>query len=119
LSVVVRELHESLYDIHAFASRNNCGGFTECFARALSALDGDFAASGYHKDLAPAGVLSSQALQILHACQHGWVFGGMGSWNDMGFDGDEGKAYDRVSERLFKAINAAIAAAANSSFRAI
>ena len=46
---------------------------------------------------------------MLDACQHASVFGGMGSWNDQSFAGAEGEAYERVSERLFRALNRAIA----------
>jgi hypothetical protein len=39
----------------------------------------------------------------------------MGSWNDLGFDGEAGAEYDGVSERLFRRLNAAVAAAAGQS----
>jgi hypothetical protein len=41
----------------------------------------------------------------------------MGSWNDMGFDGEEQKTYDLVSEHLFHAVNNAIAQAATSTMK--
>ncbi|HEY7610598.1 MAG TPA: hypothetical protein VIF14_15305 [Alphaproteobacteria bacterium] len=113
------ELRAALGDIHDFARRNQCGGFTDCFARALAVLGGTQGAKrGFHQDLAPVGFLGPDALAVLDACQHASVFGGMGSWNDMAFAGAESEAYDRVSERLFRAINRAIAAAANSTCRA-
>jgi hypothetical protein len=37
----------------------------------------------------PAGLLNLSAAQLLTACRTPWVFGGMGSWNDMSFDGKE------------------------------
>lgn len=118
LAAVRRELETALGEILDFARRHECGGFVESFADGLGALRGASGAKrGYHMDLAPAGILSADALAILDACQHASVFGGMGSWNDMSFDGAEGEAYDRVSERLFRAVNRAIAAAANESFR--
>jgi hypothetical protein len=43
------------------------------------------------------------------------VFGGMGSWNDMGFEGSDQREYDRVSELLFTALNETIQTAANAS----
>lgn len=118
LAAVRRELETALAEIHDFACRHECGGFIESFAVGLGALRGASGAKrGYHMDLAPPGILSADALAILDASQHASVFGGMGSWNDMSFDGAEGEAYDRVSERLFRAVNRAIAAAANESFR--
>ena len=64
----------------------------------------------------PAEVCSIEANAILDACQSCWVFAGMGSWNDMGFDGDDQKIYEEVSERLFQSATGAIVAATNSTF---
>src|SRR5258706_16035148 len=46
------------------------------------------------------------------AAMSAWVFGGMGLWNDLGFDGADGQEYERVSETLFTIINEAIEIAA-------
>lgn len=118
LAAARAELAEALDDIHAFAERNRCGGFVDCFARARDALAAAPGTErGFHADLAPEGMLGAGALAVLDACQHAGVFGGMGSWNDQAFDGAESEAYERVSDRLFRAVNRAIAAAANESFR--
>ncbi|MHC4400387.1 MAG: hypothetical protein ACYTG0_11990 [Planctomycetota bacterium] len=110
-------LTQALREIHAFSTKHDCGGFTQCFADALDTLDsGGKNLHGYHKDLAPEGYLSHQAQTVLHACQKAWVFGGMGSWNDMGFDGDHQKEYERVSEQLFQDLNEAISVGANESY---
>jgi hypothetical protein len=69
----------------------------------------------YHKDLAPHGLLSRPASQLLAACQAAWAFGGMGSWNDMSFQGAEQRRYERLSYELYALINRAICAATNSS----
>ncbi|NOZ12315.1 MAG: hypothetical protein GXO69_01550 [Acidobacteria bacterium] len=111
-------LTQALRDIHSFSMKHDCGGFTQCFADALETLDSDGKKlHGYHKDLAHPGYLSDQARAILDACQRAWVFGGMGSWNDMWFDGNEQKEYEKVSDRLFKVLNQAISEAANESCR--
>jgi hypothetical protein len=39
----------------------------------------------------------------------------MGSWNDLGLEGETQGRYEQVSDRLFKALNATIVAAANDS----
>ncbi len=110
-------LTQALREIHEFSSRHDCGGFTNCFADALDTLgSGGKNLHGYHKDLAPAGILSDQAGAILDACQKAWVFGCMGSWNDMWFDGEDQKEYERVSEQLFQAVNQCILEAANRSY---
>lgn len=110
-------LEAALARIHEFSSGHNCGGFTECFGRARESLSQVRADNGYHKDLYPPGELSASSQALLDAAQSAWVFGGMGSWNDMGFDGEDGKEYEAASEQLFSALVAAICVAANESDR--
>jgi hypothetical protein len=44
-----------------------------------------------------------------------YVFGGMGSWNDMGFQKPETqKEYERVSKELYEAVKFATTMASNS-----
>ncbi len=106
----------ALADIRQFSERHNCGGFTSCFSQAIETLDSRGAKRyGYHKDLAPDGRLPPLATWLLDACQSAWVFGGMGSWNDMAFQGKVQVEYVRMSERLFLTLNEAIQAAANTS----
>ncbi|WP_283195725.1 hypothetical protein [Rhizobium sp. AN80A] len=111
---VTDALERSLEEIHSFSERNNCGGFTEAFAKALDTLRSGNK-HGYHQDISRDGLLSKEAELILDACQSASVFGGMGSWNDMGFDGAEQAEYERVSDQLFCYINNAIVAAVNSA----
>ena len=106
----------ALGEIHGFSAKHNCGGFTECFAKGIASLAGS-GRHGYHKDLAPDGLLGTRATAVLDACQSAWVFGGMGSWNDMGFGGDDGKEYERVSAQLFDSLTEAISAATNSDMK--
>lgn len=119
LAAAREELAAALEDTRDFAERNRAGSFLAWFGAALDVLNGAPGAKrGYHRDLAPEGTLGSDAHAVLDACQHASVFGGMGSWNDQSFAGAEGEAYERVSERLYRAVNRAIAAAANESARA-
>ena len=110
------ELAESLKEIRAFSAKHKLDGFTRCLEEALDTLETQGRnLHGYHEDLAPIGFPSMEAATLLDACQKAWVFGCMGSWNDMGFDGENQKTYDRVSERLFQAVNVAIEQAATST----
>jgi hypothetical protein len=106
------QLHESLTEIHAFSESEQCDDFTELFGKALAALSG-VDMLGYYRDIAPPGLLTEIELRLVHACQLAWVFGGMGSWNDLVFKGRAEERYQAVSNRLFTAINAAISAAVN------
>jgi predicted butyrate kinase (DUF1464 family) len=55
------------------------------------------------------------AKQLLFSAGNAWVFGGMGSWNDLGFDNKEdNETYDRLSEQLYSNINEAIIASTNT-----
>lgn len=107
----------ALTRIHAFSLKHKCDGFTECFARAIQSLREESSACGYHKDLYLPGLLSRSDEAMLDAAQSAWVFGGMGSWNDMGFDGEEQQEYEAASDQLFTAVNNAICVAANGSAR--
>lgn len=106
------QLKQALTDVHAFASRKDLKPFTGMFVKALAALNEEAGAEAYHKDLFPPNSGSRSARATLQAAQHSWVFGGMGSWNDIGFEGDDGKEYDRVSEQLYQAVVRVIPAAA-------
>lgn len=116
LEAVAGRLRSALEDVHGFSQRHRCGGFTDSFAQAIDALESRGAKRhGYHRDLAPDGVLPAIAASLLDACQPAWVFGGMGSWNDLAFQGEDQTEYERTSARLFAAVTEAIQAGANAS----
>jgi len=116
LEAIIGDLRPALSEIRRFAEEHQCGGFTGCFDDALRALDDPRADIGYHKDLYPQGFVCDAAQSILKAAMSAWVFGGMGSWNDMSFDGDTEREHSERSDRLFNLLNEGIAAAASSTF---
>jgi hypothetical protein len=108
-------LRKALTAILAFAERNGLG-FTESFRNGLDCLSSPTPlAHAYHADFGPPGFLSLAACQILGACQTGWVFGGMGSWNDGAYGSDLAAEGDPLSEQLFGALQDGLVAAANST----
>jgi hypothetical protein len=113
LELIEEQFLNALLDIYAFSEKHR-NGFTESFSNAIKTLRGG-EPHVYHKDLAPPDVLPAKAAVILNAAQSAWVFGGMGSWNDLGFDGVDGKEYVRVSDQLFQALTEVICAATNAS----
>ena len=116
LSNALVRLGRALREIHAFSSTRGCDGFSECFSKALDTLDSAGAnLHGYHKDLVPVSCRLPEARTLLDACQSAWVFGGMGSWNDMGFHGDDENEYELISANLYGCIKHAICAGANDS----
>jgi len=57
----------------------------------------------------PGEVMGAEQLRLLQAADKAWVFGGMGSWNDMGYENDERQLqYEAVSSQLYQALNVAI-----------
>src|SRR5260370_37161286 len=88
--VIIPALRQALSDILAFCEQHRIDGFGGYSRKAIECLSADDPfALAYHKDLAPEKLLTLSAQQVLAACQAAWVFGGMGSWNDMGFEGQE------------------------------
>jgi len=115
LAAHVEGLEKLLAEISAFARRQSLTGFAECFERGLRCLrSANPRTEVFHKDLAPQGFLSLEAERLLATAQAAWVFGGMGSWNDLSFSGVEQQEYERLSESLYHALNAAAIDAANS-----
>jgi len=116
LTALKRKLDLVLTRIGTFAAAHNLDSFAKAFHSASDALHSDKPLSPtYHSDLAPTSNISIEAKQLLAASQFAWVFGGMGSWNDMGFEGQEQQEYVQISDDLFALLNQAVCAAVNSS----
>ncbi len=108
------ELGGVLADVEAFARAESYDNFAECFARARQALDGAPAPVGWRDELAGIAGMTDRQSAVLQACQEAWVFGGMGSWNDL----PGGERYDELSQHLFVALCDTVCGLANSSYRA-
>lgn len=109
-----RDLQETLRDAIALSRRNELDEFTQSFDEALAALTAD--SEPDLLGLAPPGQLPLAASRLVAASLHAWVFGGMGSWNDIVFKGSDDEEYHRVSEDLYRLINAAAVEAINCSY---
>jgi hypothetical protein len=110
------ELRSALAEVIAFSVAQNMG-FTENFEAALGQLETDNpTAQLYYADMIPPGIMDLPYLQIFGCCATAWVFGGMGSWNDVWFDSPEVRGrYTEVSDRLFAAIIGGLTIATNST----
>jgi hypothetical protein len=108
-------LRNALQQIEVFAQAHDLGGFAETFRQASACLDDRRSCVPYHRDLCVEGTLPALAESVLLAAQSAWVFGGMGSWNDMSFEGAAQADYDGVSITLFEALRTAITDATNCS----
>jgi hypothetical protein len=116
----IREVHslldQALAAIADFADRQQLPEWAKVFKKARAILSNDLPESAYYRqDLLVDKHYSLIARQVLSAAGTAWVFGGMGSWNDLGFNTvEENKTYNEVSAGLYAAINQSILAVANS-----
>jgi len=116
LAMIQLDLEIVLGKIEAFAIHKNLENFANAFrqARNILTLESPLAKT-YHSDLAPTSDIPLEAKQLLGAAQVAWVFGGMGSWNDLGFDGQDQDEYNQLSDDLFSLLQLAVCSAVNSS----
>jgi hypothetical protein len=104
-------LRDILLEILEFARRHDLKPFDAAFERGLACLDTSIPLPANGRTYAPPGFLGRDAEHLLAACHDAWVFGAMGSWNDLGFEGDEQAVYEKLSDKLFwRMVHSAIAA---------
>ncbi len=107
-------LEELLRKISSFAHNNDLANFGKCFDRGVKALVEAPASNDTESGIFPEGYASFEQRRLLDACQHAWVFGGMGSWNDIGFDNNETQVeYEALSDELFDLMNLSLVVACN------
>jgi hypothetical protein len=116
LSSCEDKLEDTLKQTEAFALKHKLDFWAGRFRDGLDALASEDPISlTYHKDLLPPEGYSLEAKRLLAASSRAWVFGGMGSWNDLGFeDKSENEEYERLSKELYAAINLCVERGANS-----
>ena len=110
------ELEETLTEIEAFAFGQNLEYWGKQFTEARQVLKSSNPEhSYYNKQLIPFDNYSLTAKQILCAAGTAWVFGAMGSWNDIGFNTKEdNEKYEVLTETLYERVNQSIMSATNS-----
>lgn len=86
----------------------------ETFRKAAAALEAPNPVAPYHPDILPPEGYTLDARQLLAAAVGGFVFGGMGSWNDGGPESSEARQqYDRLSKKLYAAVMEGLGVAVN------
>ncbi len=101
-------LHHVLAEIGTFASAEGLVGWAEQFEKALATLKSETPETGfYHTDLLANSHHSLESRRLIFAAGKAWVFGGMGSWNDLGgfANVEKDHRYKRLSAELFESIN--------------
>ena len=115
LAAAEENLRKALTDILEFTKKEGLGKNWEAiFTNALFILDSEGESHVRISALLPEGAYSHRARRLMAAASEAWVFGGMGSWNDMG----GGEGYAKVSDGLYTAMIDAIITATNEPPRA-
>ena len=106
-----KALAEALELIRHFAATQELESWTPWFDQALALLVSPAPVPPSHPDILPNLGYSLRARQILAAAVRGWVFGGMGSWNDADLPDP---AYETTTQEYFEAVMNGVVAAVNS-----
>lgn len=109
------ELVQALSDARTFARLQNETSWVTWFEKADAALLAPDPVLPYNPDLAPVGALTLAERQLMAAAMQGWVFGGMGSWNDLGIANDDDAAvYEIITGNLYAAVVRSLGSATNN-----
>ncbi len=113
IEAIKQKLKDKLTTISLFAKNVSQTYWAERFDKALDLLDSvTLDKSQLH---VPTDKMKYNILQLLAGSRQAWVFGGMGSWNDIIFqDKDEEATYDKLSKELYDVLNESYLAVANS-----
>jgi hypothetical protein len=114
--VIARErLGKALREITDFAAADSgLSPWCETFQRAADALGAPNPAAPYHPDILPPEGYTLEARQLLAAAVGGFVFGGMGSWNDGGPESSDARQeYEQLSTELYAAVMEGLGVAVN------
>jgi hypothetical protein len=111
-----RELESAVGSAIEFAVTNDIlTNFVPWFEQAQALQSSDNPVIEWHPDLLPPVGYSLQARRLLASATRSWVFGGMGSWNDIGFSEPALRdRYQTVSNDLYQAVIDSIRDATNS-----
>ena len=108
-------LETALDDAKELASRHGwLSSWCATFESAGQTLRSNDPVAPYHPDILPR-LYGLPARQLLAAAVAAFVFGGMGSWNDVVLSGrEEQAAYESVTKRLYDAVMDALVTAVNA-----
>ncbi|KFE61077.1 hypothetical protein [Hyalangium minutum] len=108
-------LASALEAVRTFADKQDLKYWSKHFRRCLLRLSLEPQPLEDLLELLLTHKLPVPAVQLANAAMASDVFGGMGSWNDLGFDGPDAQVYQELSNRLLQAMKSAFRAAINSS----
>jgi hypothetical protein len=108
-------LKNSLLDAQDFSLRWKFG-WDKWFAEAISILQSPSPIQPYYADLLPHGFENIRVRQLLAGALKAWVFGGLGSWNDMYIaNSSQENEYQRISKSLYQAVIQSVGAVVSAT----
>ncbi|PTL79483.1 hypothetical protein DAT35_32215 [Vitiosangium sp. GDMCC 1.1324] len=110
-------LASTLEAVQEFAHKQGLRTWSKHFRRALIRLSLEPQPLEDLPELLLLNGLPTPAIQLALCADASDVFGGMGSWNDMAFEGAASDAYNQLSDRLFNSVKTALRASLNRSAR--
>jgi len=115
ISDLREQLKKTLAEISDFAFKQNLENWGKTFENALNSLNSlEPQDSFYHTDMIASDNYELMNRQLLFAAGKSYVFGGMGSWNDLWLqDENEQANYDRLTSQLYELVNSSIVASIN------
>jgi hypothetical protein len=117
MELVKLKLRDAIAEAEAFSRRPEVDAdqWADIFEKSLQLLDSQNPVPPYHTDILPEDGFNLVSRQIMAAAMQAYVFGGMGSWNDMGFaDKTLNGEYQKITADLYQAVNMSIVIASNS-----
>lgn len=116
MSAIKDKLRQAVSQAETFAKQSTeLRYWVDWFERSLATLDSASPTESFQTDLLPATGFSFETRQVLASAVQSYVFGGMGSWNDLGFEKPEiQEEYERVTKELYEAVKYATVMASNS-----
>jgi hypothetical protein len=118
LTASIAEIDAILVKIEKLAIDMGAGNFADCFSGARAALAGvPDRVEGMAADAQTYAAFTPDMLRLFEAANTAWVFGGMGSWNDLVAPDHLEARYEQLSEELFRALTDAVCVLANATYK--
>ncbi|MET4081730.1 hypothetical protein ABIB40_001679 [Pedobacter sp. UYP30] len=116
LDVIKKVSLERFSAIKTFAKEQKLDSWHNIFEDAYAMLNStEPAKSGFNMEMIPSENYSLIAKQLLFAADKAWVFGGMGSWNDLNFEKEaDQELYEELSYQLYDNLCVNVLSAVNS-----
>jgi hypothetical protein len=115
IQTAYQDLENCLVEAQDFSIRRKFG-WEKCFEKALWLLHDPSPAIPFYADLLPPTLRNIKVRQLLAGALQAWVFGGLGSWNDMYVtDSSLEKENQQISKSLYMSVIQAVGAVTNST----